>query len=121
MEKKLILAIDDNMSQHVLYQGILVPKYILRAAKSASEALSFLNSNQADIVLLDIEMPNVSGFEFLDDIKRIPSYIDVPVIIVSSKTGDDFFKKVKESSAADALTKPVAPETLLSTIEKHLK
>ena len=120
MEKKLILAIDDNMSQHILYQGILVPKYTLRASKSASEALSLLNATQADIVLLDIEMPNVSGFEFLEDIKRIPSYINVPIIIVSSKTGDDFFKKVKESSAADFLTKPVVPEVLLNTIEKYL-
>ena len=121
MEKKLILAIDDNMSQHILYQGILVPTYTLRASKSASEALSFLNANQADIVLLDIEMPNVSGFEFLEDIKRIPSYLNVPIIIVSSKTGEDFLNQVKNSKAVDVLTKPVVPEILLRTIEKYLK
>ena len=120
MEKKKILAIDDSMAQLTTYQGILSSNYIFRAAKSASEALSFLNANQVDIVLLDIEMPNISGFEFLQDIKRIPSYINVPVIIISSKSGEEFDNQVKNSKAADALSKPVVPEKLIAAIEKHL-
>ena len=118
--KKKILAIDDSMPQINTYQGILSSRYIFRAAKSASEAISFLNTNQVDLVLLDIEMPNISGFEFYKDIKRIPSYMNVPIIFVSSKTGDDFLRQVKESGAADFLGKPVDPEVLIRTIEKHL-
>ena len=118
--KKIILAIDDNMQQHILYQGILVPKYILRAVKSASEALSFLNANKVDIILLDIGMPNISGFEFLENIRRIPSYIGVPIIIISGMTGDDFQKQAKQSSATAALSKPVEPGVLIQTIEKAL-
>jgi PleD family two-component response regulator len=120
MEKKIILAIDDSISQLTTYQGILSSKYIIRAAKSASEALSFLNTNRVDIVLLDIEMPNISGFEFLKDIRRIPSHIGVPIIIVSSKSGPDFDNQVKKSDAADVLAKPVVPEKLIAIIEKHL-
>ncbi|MCL1815601.1 MAG: response regulator [Treponema sp.] len=116
--KKLILAIDDNMSQHVLFQGMLSPQYILRAAKSTSEALSFLNKNKVDLILLDIEMPNISGFEFLEDIRKIPSYMEVPIIIVSGKTGEDFLKQAKNSSAFDVLTKPVDAKHLIATIEK---
>ena len=120
MDKKRVLAIDDSMQQINTFQGILVPKFTFRAAKSASEAISFLNTNQVDIVLLDIEMPNISGFEFLKDIRRIPSYIDVPVIIVSSKSGPEFDDEVKTSGVADVLSKPVIPEKLIATIEKHL-
>ena len=120
MEKKIILAIDDSMAQLNTYQGILSTKYIFRAAKSASEALSFLNTTQADIVLLDIEMPNISGFEFLKDVKRIPSYINVPVIIISSKSGAEFDDQIKNSDAAGVLSKPVVPEQLIAAIEKHL-
>ena len=120
MEKKKILAIDDSMAQLNTYQGILSSQYIFRAVKSASEALSFLNANQVDIVLLDIEMPNISGFEFLKDIKRIPSYIGVPIIIISSKSGEDFDNEVKNSGVADVLGKPIVPEKLLATIAKHL-
>ena len=121
MEKKKILAIDDSIAQLNTYQGILSSQYIFRAVKSASEALSFLNMNQVDIVLLDIEMPNVSGFEFLKDIRRIPSYIDVPIIIISSKSGEEFDREVKTSGAADVLNKPIVPEKLIAAIQKYLK
>ena len=120
MEKKRILAIDDSVAQLTIYQGILASRYVFRAAKSASEAFSFLNTNLADIVLLDIEMPTVSGFEFLKDIRKIPSCFDVPIIIISSKSGEDFDMQVKNSSATGVLAKPVQPEALIATIEKHL-
>ena len=80
-DKKMVLAIDDNVQQLSEFKSILIPKYDLRVVKSASEAIGFLNKNKADIILLDIEMPNISGFDFLDDIRKIPSYIVVPIII----------------------------------------
>ena len=119
-DKKIVLAIDDNVQQLSEFKSILVPKYDLRAVKSASEAIGFLNKNNSDIILLDIEMPNISGFEFLEDIRKIPSYIAVPIIIVSGNSGPDFFNQARNSSAADVLTKPVQPETLIQTIEKAL-
>ena len=118
--KKRILAIDDNVGQLTEYKCILVPKYDYRAVKSASEAMSFMNKNSVDLILLDIEMPNVSGFEFLEDIRKIPSYIKVPIIIVSGNTGQDFFQKAKSSSAFDVLSKPVNSEVLNETIRKAI-
>ena len=118
--KKIVLAIDDNPQQLREFNCILVPEYDLRVVKAASEALNFLNTSQVDVILLDIEMPNISGFEFLKDIRKIPSYIDVPIIIVSGNTGEDFFLEARNSSAADVLTKPVKPEVLVNTIEKVL-
>ena len=99
---------------------MLIPEYDLRVVKSASEAIAFLNKNISDIILLDIEMPNISGFEFLSDIRKIPSYINTPIIIVSGNTGAEFADKVKKSSASDYLAKPVKPETLIEAIEKAL-
>ena len=118
--RKIVLSIDDNVQQLKEFQCILVPKYDLRVVKSASEALNFLNANRVDIILLDIEMPNISGFEFLDDIRRIPSYISVPIIIVSGNRGEEFFKQARNSSASDVLTKPVVPAVLIGAIEKSL-
>ena len=120
-DKKIVLAIDDNVPQLTEYKLFLVPKYDLRVVKSASEALSFLNKYESDIILLDIEMPNISGFEFLRDIRKIPSYIDVPIIIVSGNSGEAFLKEAKSSSAADVLTKPVKQELLINAIEKYLR
>ena len=117
-ENKKILAIDDNVVQLNIFKTILTPKYSLHTANSASNALNFLNNNKVDAILLDIEMPNITGFDFLYDIRKIPSYIHVPIIIVSGKTGQAFFDQAKNSSAFAVLTKPVIPETLIQTIEK---
>jgi PleD family two-component response regulator len=116
--KKKVLSIDDDAQQLREFKLILVPKYDLRVVKSASEALSFLNSNKIDVILLDIGMPNISGFEFLGDIRKIPSYMDVPIIIVSGSTGLAFFEQAKKFGATDVLTKPVKQDELVNAIEK---
>lgn len=119
-EKKIVLAIDDNLQQLSEFKAMLTEDYDLRVVKSASEAISFLYRNKADIILLDIEMPNISGFEFLSDIKRIPSYVDTPIIVVSGTSGQEFSVKAKTLGAAAVLTKPVSSEMLIEMIEKAL-
>ena len=118
--KKTILAIDDNMMQLDMFKKMLGDKYDVRTANSASHALNFLNSNNANVILLDIEMPNISGFDFLLDIRKIPSYMDVPIIIVSGTVGPGFAEQAKAASAFDVLHKPVKTEVLIETIEKAL-
>ena len=117
--KRIVLAIDDNVQQLKEFQLILTPRYDLRAIKSASDAINFLNKNTVDTILLDIEMPEMSGFEFLEVIRKIPRYINVPIIIISGNSGQDFFDQARKSSAADVLTKPIKPETLIEAIEKY--
>ena len=119
-KKKIILAIDDNKMQLDLFEKMLGASYDLRTAISASHALNYLNTEVADLILLDIEMPNISGFEFLYDIRRIPSYMNVPIIIVSGTVGPDFVNQAKAASAFDVLNKPVKTEELIGTIEKAL-
>ena len=119
--KKIVLSIDDSPQQLQEFKSFLTPKYDLRVVKAASEAINFLNSNKVDLILLDILMPNISGFEFLEDIRKIPSYMDVPIIIVSGNTEAGFLEQAKNSSANDVLTKPVSAENLIAAIEKALK
>lgn len=117
-EKKIVLAVDDNLQQLSEFKSMLIPQYDLRVVKSASEAIAFLMRNSADVILLDIEMPNISGFEFLHDLQKIPSYLNTPVIIVSGNSTQEFMEKAKSSNVIDVLIKPVKPEVLVSTIEK---
>ena len=119
-EKKIVLGIDDNLQQLSEFRSILVPLYDLRVVKSASEAIAYLIRNTADVILLDIEMPNISGFEFLSDLKKIPTFAETPVIIVSGNTGQDFYNTAKNSGVVDVLIKPVKPDILISTIERAL-
>ena len=119
-EKKIVLAIDDNLQQLSEFKSILIPDYDLRVVKSASEAMAYLYRNTSDVILLDIEMPNISGFDFLTDIRKIPSYLLTPIIIVSGNNTQEFFTKAKSSTACEVLTKPVGPETLKSAIERAI-
>jgi CheY-like chemotaxis protein len=119
-EKKIVLAIDDNLQQLNEFKSMLIPKYDLRVVKAASEAIAFLYRNTSDVILLDIEMPNINGFEFFKDIRKVASYIDTPIIIVSGNSGHDFFLKCKNFNASDVLTKPVNADILINAIEKAL-
>ncbi|MDR2700880.1 MAG: response regulator [Spirochaetaceae bacterium] len=118
--KKVVLAIDDNAMQLKVFQGTLAQNYDIRLVKSASEALYLLKDTTVDVILLDIEMPSVSGFEFLHDIRKIPKYMNVPVIIVTGHTEPDFLESAHNSSAAEVLIKPVSSRTLIESIEKAL-
>jgi len=120
-DKTVIMAVDDNVMQLKIFQGILTPQYDIRVVKSASDALGLLKEVKVDLILLDIEMPNISGFEFLHDIRKIPKYMFVPIIIVSGHAEPDFLATVRNSSATEVLIKPVQPETLIEAIEKALK
>ena len=120
MDRKIVLAIDDNEIQLDIFQHTLSGMYDVRVVTSASSALKYLNEDKADIILLDIEMPNVSGFDFLKDIRKVISYYDVPIIIVSAHNDREFLEQARKSSAFDVLGKPVKPELLFSAIEKAL-
>ena len=119
-DKKKILIIDDEPMILELLQKMLETKFDVEKVNSAAKAIHFLNSAKADCILLDITMPNISGFDFLNDIRRIPSYFDVPIIIVSGNTGEEFFTQAKNSSAYAVISKPVKKDLLIQTIEKAI-
>jgi CheY-like chemotaxis protein len=119
-DKNIVLAIDDDKIQLAVFKGILARKYDLQTANSASEAMNYLHNYPADVILLDYKMPNISGFDFISDIHKIPSYVDVPIIIISGNEGKEFLDQAKASSAFAVMSKPVVPEDLIGTIEKAI-
>jgi CheY-like chemotaxis protein len=119
--KRAILAIDDDVTQLQMYKNFLGSAYDLTLVKSASEALGIIDKIDFDLILLDIEMPHVSGFEFLHEIRKKPRFMTKPIIIVSSHTEQNFLDHAQKSSAFDVLTKPVNAQGLINKIEEALK
>ena len=78
-----ILCIDDSKTQLVLYRSQLEGLYRVTAAVSYQEAIACLSATKPDLILLDMEMPQVNGLEFLDILRYTPNYAGIPVIIVS--------------------------------------
>jgi CheY-like chemotaxis protein len=116
IDKKAILAIDDLPLELAIYKNILGSRYTLHIAGSAPEALGLLESVEVDLIILDIEMPGMSGFELLHQIRLMPRLMNTPVIIVSSYSGAEFVAHAISQGANDLLPKPVNPGDLLSKI-----
>jgi PleD family two-component response regulator len=120
-DKKIILAIDDNKMDLMVLNNFLAQIYDVRVSKSATEALAFLNSTKIDLILLDIAMPNMSGFEFLHEIRKNPRYMQTPVIVVSSQDTPEAIEHAKKHGANEYVLKPVDAKILQQKIETVLK
>ncbi|MCL1815614.1 MAG: response regulator [Treponema sp.] len=118
--RKTILAVDDSVTQLKIFETFLSPHYNLSLVKSAAEALGLIEKMDFDLILLDIEMPDMSGFEFLHEIRKNTRYMTKPVIIISNHTEPDFLAHANSSSAIEVLTKPVESRDLLAAIEMAL-
>ena len=120
-DKKSILAIDDLPVELAIYRNILGRQFDLHMAGSAPEALKQLDTLNVDLIILDIEMPDMSGFDFLHQIRRMPRFIDTPVIIVSSYSGAEFVEHALRQGANDHMPKPVNPADLFRRIIKLIE
>ncbi len=120
-EKKQILIIDDERSMLDAMATILRSGgYNVQQAESGSEALDKLRAFKPDLIFADIRMPDMNGFDLLENIKKIPSVSSTPVVFLSAI--DDFHarKVARDLGAADYLLKPVDEKDVFSTITKHL-
>ena len=117
-EKKIILAIDDDPVVLGIFTSLLTPEYDLRITKSAADASMLMDKVKPDLILLDIEMPNISGFEFLHTIKKNPRYMNVPVVIVSGHCGPECIRHAEKVGAHEVVAKPIIKEDLLEKINE---
>lgn len=116
--KKIILAIDD-VSLNLLSTKSLLSKYFdVRVAKSGELALFILGSTKVDLILLDIEMPGMSGFDFMKIIGEIPEVKDTPVIFVTAHATESIISRAVECGAKDYIVKPINRSDLYRKIFK---
>ncbi len=117
-----VLIVDDT-PENLYVLNVILSKvgYKVRLVTSAKQALSAIGNKLPDLILLDITMPDVNGYEFCSSLKNNPSYADIPVIFISALS--DTIDKVKAFAAGgvDYVTKPFQTEEVLMRIETHLK
>jgi diguanylate cyclase (GGDEF)-like protein len=116
-----ILVVDDTLENLRLLIKILTEQgFEVRPANSGAAALAAIEAEKPDLVLLDIEMPGMKGFEVCERIKADPDTRDIPVLFLSAL--DQVFDKVKafELGGADYITKPFHIEEVLARVNAHL-
>lgn len=119
--KKLILIVDDAITNLKNAEEVLKKKYDLALAKSGQQALAFLENTTPDLILLDILMPEMDGFEVMEVIKENPVTEKIPVIFLTVDNNKESELKGFALGAQDFITKPFVSEIMVSRIERILE
>ena len=119
-EKLTVLAVDDTPENLDVVKGILSPEYIVKAATSGPMALKIAEKQTPDLILLDIMMPDMDGYEVCKHLKENEQTKDVPVIFLTAMDQTTDEARGFELGAADYMTKPVNPPILEARVKTHL-
>ena len=116
-----VLVVDDSVVVLAVVKKILDSKYKVRTAQSAKDAYSLLEEKKPDLILLDLEMPEVDGYTFLETIIKNPDWKDIPVIFLTGIDDRKKEEKALEMGAVEYILKPIAEGVLLKRVHFHLE
>jgi two-component system, cell cycle response regulator DivK len=121
MSKRILVVEDQEDNRRILRDMLTSADYEIMEAESGEEALAAAAKQRPDLILMDIQLPIMDGYEATRRIKADPTLTDVPVIAVTSYalSGDE--KKARAAGCDDFVPKPYSPRQLLAKIRQHLR
>jgi len=121
-EKATLLVVDDTPDNLTLMSGLLKNFYKVKVANSGEKALLYMEAHEVpDLILLDILMPGLSGYDVLAQLKSQEKTRNIPVIFLTAMSAMEDEKKGLELGAVDYITKPISPPIVLARIKTHLQ
>jgi len=121
IEKATILAVDDTPDNLTLISGLLKDEYHVRVVNGGEKALKIARSDNApDLILLDIMMPDIDGYEVCKQLKADKKTSHIPIIFLTAKTEVDDETHGLELGAVDYITKPISPPIVVARVRTHL-
>lgn len=121
MNKKVVLIVDDEPVNINIVAQILMDNYTVRVANSGELALDIIKQKKPDLILLDVVMPNMDGFEVARRLKADKDIANVPFIFLTGKNDSQSIVDGFKHGAVDYISKPFAKEELLARVYTHLK
>lgn len=119
-KKTKILVVDDVNTNLVLMKAVLSKQYDVATALSGVKILELIETEQPDLILLDIMMAGMDGFEVLNVIRNNEATKDLPVIMVTALANSDEVTKAYELGANDYISKPIIIPQLMSAVKTQL-
>ena len=117
-----VLVVDDSVTMRKVSTRLLERHhYNVATAKDGLDAIEVLAGFTPDIILLDIEMPRMDGFEFASHVRNSSNVRDVPIVMITSRTGDKHRERADAIGVQGYLGKPYSEEVLIQTLEHLLK
>lgn len=120
-EKGVILVVDDQPNNLKVIASVLSTDYTLSIANNGTNALKVLEKLTPDLILLDVMMPDLNGFEVCKIIKDNPAISNIPIIFLTAKTDINDMVKGLECGAVDYITKPFNPTEVRVRVKNHIK
>lgn len=119
--KRTVLIVDDTPANVSLLNNILKDKYRTKIATNGEKALRLACSDAApDLILLDIMMPEMDGYEVCEQLKANPQTADIPVVFLTAKVSEEDETRGLAMGAVDYITKPISPPIVLERVKNHL-
>jgi len=119
-KKQTILAVDDTLANIDVVKGVLAQDYLVQAALSGKMALKIIEKQKPDLILLDIMMPEMDGYEVCKILKSQAETKDIPIVFLTAKSQEDDETKGLALGAVDYITKPISPPILKERVKNHL-
>lgn len=120
--RKKILVVDDEITIRTLLEKFLNQNYDVTALADGQEGLSWLQTGQIpDLMIVDLEMPNVDGYEFIKNVRSSGYFQNIPIMMLSGADSSSERVKCYKLGANDFMIKPFNPEELSLKIEIILK
>lgn len=116
-----ILIVDDEPANIDILSGILSPYYDVKVAPSGAVALKIVEKHTPDLILLDVMMPGINGFDVCKKLKTDKKLSQIPIIFVTALVQGEDEEKGFELGAVDYITKPVSPAITLARVNTHIK
>ncbi|MFA6138067.1 MAG: two-component system response regulator [Sulfurimonas sp.] len=122
IDRATILVVDDTLDNLTLMSGLLKDLYRVKVANSGEKALKYLeNDTMPDLILLDIMMPGLSGYDVIKELKSNHKTKDIPVIFLTAMSSMDDEKKGLEMGAVDYITKPISSPIVMARVKVHIE
>ena len=116
-----VLAVDDSASMRSLVTYVLKQAgFDVVVVEDGQEALDYARHNTVDLVLTDIHMPNLNGIDLIKELRALPHYKFVPMLVLTTESGTKKKMQGRAAGATGWIVKPFDPAQLVSTIEKVL-
>lgn len=120
MQKRILLTDDDELVLIAMEELLHAEGYAVETASSGRQCLELLTGPPYDLLVMDVIMPGMQGFELCRTVRELDGYGDIPIIMLTAKSGEEDRRRGMESGASMFLPKPIDPVLLLSMIEQTL-
>lgn len=117
---RILLVEDNKVSQMIVVHMLERNEFEADCAESGMAALKAASSYRYDLVLMDLQMPGMDGFEATHRLRRLPGYESIPILALTANSSSEFYELCRKHGMQAFLSKPVQPQELIQTVNQYL-